>query len=118
MSGTLLYDADCGFCTRSAHWAQTRGATVRPMQAVDLAALGVDAGRALSEVPYRHADGQVTWGAAAIADTLTDCGMPWRAAGLALRTRPAQRLARPVYAAVAANRHRLPGGTAACELPR
>ena len=40
----------------------------------------------------------------------------WRLAGLVLSRPPVLWLARPVYALVAANRHRLPGGTATCRL--
>lgn len=115
--GELLHDADCGFCTRCAAWAARHGARTRPLQSVDLPALGVDADRAVREVPYRHADGRVTWGAAAIADALRDCAPPWWLLGRVLATAPVQAVARPLYAQVAAHRHRLPGGTAACALP-
>ena len=40
----LLYDADCGFCTRSAAWLKGRLPHLRiePLQRADLDALGVD----------------------------------------------------------------------------
>ena len=41
----------------------------------------------------------------------------WRPAGRVLGLRPVTALAWPVYRWVARNRHRMPGGTAACALP-
>ena len=39
----LVYDGDCGFCTRCARWVGTRshGVEVVPWQTLDLAALGL-----------------------------------------------------------------------------
>lgn len=37
MNGQVVYDADCGFCTRVAHWADHDPVS---WQALDLAAVG------------------------------------------------------------------------------
>ncbi len=114
----VLFDADCGFCTRSAGWfARWSRASVEPLQAVDLAALGVDAARAERELPAILVSGQVVYGSDAVAAALASG--PWwaRAAGFVLRLPLIRSLARPVYALVARNRHRLPGGTTFCRLP-
>ncbi len=53
--GLLLYDAECGFCTRAAHWVRRQlpvDVDVLALQSVDLAALGVDPGRAEREIPF------------------------------------------------------------------
>lgn len=88
------------------------------MQSHDLASLGVDAQRAQREVPFVGGDGSVAWGSAAIALSLKRCGMPWTLLGDALRLPLVRAASRAAYALVARNRHRLPGGTDACELPR
>ena len=50
MTGTLVYDADCGFCTRSAELLQQRSdCAVRPWQSLDLAAVGLTQ----ADVTYR-----------------------------------------------------------------
>lgn len=115
--GTLLYDPDCGFCTRAAGWLRGFGTTsaVDPL-APSSADLGVDLDRATREVPFVHDDGRVVYGAAAIAAALVRCRQPWATAGRVLGWAPTQVLARPVYRWVAAHRHRLPGGTASCDL--
>lgn len=115
----LLYDADCGFCTRAAGFAARLGLTAHtaPLQQADLAALGVDPERALVEVPFVDRDGRVVYGAKAIAATLGTGNTFWRAVSRALDSWPVRRLAAVVYRVVARNRHRLPGGTVACELP-
>lgn len=117
-SGNLLYDADCGFCTASANWGVRRGirAEVQPLHTAD-PRWGIDGERAKVEIPFRHDDGLVTWGAAAIADAMVTATGPLRWAGLLLRTRALQFVARPVYRLVAKYRHRLPGGTDQCALP-
>lgn len=75
----LLFDADCGFCSRSAAAMRRLDlrARIEPMQAVDLAALGVDAERARSEIPYVDANG-VRYGADAIAAALGTGPFPSR----------------------------------------
>jgi predicted DCC family thiol-disulfide oxidoreductase YuxK len=116
MRATLLYDADCGFCTRTARWLEARaiGADVIPIGTAHLDL--VDARRAEREVPFVDAAGRVSYGAAAIVAALRHC--PPRFAWVGAVCSP--RLIRPVldaiYAVVARNRHRLPGGTAMCSL--
>jgi predicted DCC family thiol-disulfide oxidoreductase YuxK len=116
----MLNDADCGFCMRTARLVQRLGVDVdsSTVQAADLAALGVDPRRATVEMPYVHPDGQVDYGHRAFASILRTGSFPWRLAGRLLESRPVDPVARRAYAWVAANRHRMPGGTAACELQR
>lgn len=122
---TLLYDPDCGFCTRAAHllagWPVT--CTVAPMTDARLAAHGIDAGRAQREIPFVDDAGRVLFGAAAVAgalrtaDRATPLGAALHAAGVALAAPPLAWVAPPAYRWVADHRHQLPGGTAACALP-
>ncbi len=118
MSDALFYDADCGFCTRSAEFLRARGARceVRPQREHELLERGVDPVRAAREVPFVAAAGGVRWGADAIAAALATCPGAWGLLGRLIGTPPALLLGRPVYAWVAAHRHRLPGGSATCRL--
>lgn len=114
----VLFDADCGFCTRSANWLATwSAASVEPLQAVDLAALGIDATRAESELPAVLVSGDVVYGSDAIAAALASG--PWwaRLAAGVLRLPVLRRVAQASYRWVARHRYQLPGGTAACRLP-
>lgn len=113
-----FYDPDCGFCTSFAQWLARRNpdCEVRPMTPRLLAEFGIDPERATCEVPFLHPDGRVSWGAAAIAAGLQQCPAGWWALGSLIGSAPGQLVARPVYRWVAANRHRLPGGTPACDL--
>lgn len=111
--GRLVYDADCGFCTRSATWLDPDPV---PWHTLDLAAVGVT-----REVADANAgwlvEGRITaLGADAIAAALRARGgiagfMGWMITVPGLRG-----LARLVYPRIAAHRHRLPGGTAACRI--
>ena len=119
MTVTVLYDADCGFCTKCSRWLMRRGAKAdfTPLQAADLAGLGVDAARAQSELPAVLARGDVVYGAAACAAALST-GPRWmRVLSRLLVWPPVAVLAHVGYRLVAAHRHRLPGATESCALP-
>ncbi|MFF3437180.1 DCC1-like thiol-disulfide oxidoreductase family protein [Streptosporangium sp. NPDC002721] len=116
----LVFDGDCGFCTTSVRFAERRvgvRARVVPWQFADLRALGVTRERAEREVLWVAEDGRVSGGAQAVARLLIAAGLPWSPLGFVLRVPPFRWVARGVYRLVAANRHRLPGGTPACALP-
>jgi predicted DCC family thiol-disulfide oxidoreductase YuxK len=128
----FLFDGDCGFCTRSAMFLRrhvSAPARIVPWQTVDLRPLGVTAVQCSEAVQYvspgrvsPSGAPKVTTGPVAIADLLRTATRPrhvgWRLAGTALAVPPVRALAWPVYRWVARHRHQLPGGTAACELPR
>lgn len=118
----LLYDGDCGFCTKAVNTAVRLldpEAVVTPWQFADLEALGVTAERADREVLWiEPATAVVHGGADAVAHLLKQGPRrSWRLAGRAMALPPISWTARLVYRAVAVNRHRLPGGTMACSLP-
>lgn len=130
--GALLYDPDCGFCTRVAGVLQKvlvadRGraagdvtarptVVVVPMTDADLDALGVDAARARCEIPLVLGDGTVVWAAEAIGRALEGAKAPWRWLGRIITAPLIAPLAGRIYAWVAANRYRLPGGSDSCRL--
>jgi predicted DCC family thiol-disulfide oxidoreductase YuxK len=116
VTGTLLFDGDCGFCTTSARLLGrvAPGATVVPWQQANLATLGVRADEAAASVQWVAPDGQVSAGAEAMARLLLDAGRGWAWLGRVMLLPGVRRLAQLGYRIVAANRHRLPGGTPAC----
>lgn len=115
----LLYDADCGFCTRAVGWAPRLrlDLDVRALGTVDLPALGVDPQRARRELPHVMSDGTVTYGHLAVASALLTGPVLARVLGRCVGSRSLDRPAAAVYRWVAAHRHRLPGGRATCVLP-
>ncbi|MBB5111428.1 putative DCC family thiol-disulfide oxidoreductase YuxK [Micromonospora echinospora] len=120
-TSTFVYDGDCAFCTRCAQFIERRiptGARVVPWQFADLAALGLTEAECEEAVQWVGADGSRAAGPDAIARLLGDSGPLWRFAGTGLRLSPVRAAAWPAYRWVARNRHRLPGGTAACALPQ
>ena len=116
--GHLVYDADCAFCTRSASWLDPDAV---PWLTLDLDAVGVDQETADANAGWL-VDGRITaLGAEAIAAALRARGGGARIAGLLLSVPGLRALAGLVYPRIAANRHRMPGGTAAstsCPWPR
>lgn len=115
----LLFDADCAVCTRSARVGMELGlrAAIVPLQSVDLAALGVDAARAVREIPFVDARARVSYGADAIAAALATGGIAGRVASRVMRTPRVRAVAARVYQVIARHRHRLPGSSAACQVP-
>ena len=113
---TLLYDADCGFCTRSARLAARLPwhTSVQPLQSVDLEALGVSAEHAALEIPFVADDLSVHYGHASGGRCVGTGPLPLRLLGRALVSRPVDPVARTAYRWIAAHRSQLPGGTAAC----
>lgn len=119
VSDGLVYDADCGFCTRSARWL-SHGTSWAPVPWQGIEDLG---GLSLTEdmvttAAYWVRDGRVVAaGPSAIAAGLrTHRG--WRRALGAVIDAPVVRpLAAAVYRQVSKNRHAMPGGTDACRLP-
>ncbi|MEV5819163.1 DCC1-like thiol-disulfide oxidoreductase family protein [Micromonospora harpali] len=117
---TFVYDGDCAFCTKCAEFIERRiptRARVLPWQFADLDALGLTEAECTEAVQWVGVDGSRAAGPDAIARLLGDSGPLWRVAGAGLRFPPARAAAWPAYRWVARNRHRLPGGTAACAVP-
>jgi predicted DCC family thiol-disulfide oxidoreductase YuxK len=112
----LLFDGDCGFCTRSADWLRRLNvdADVMPWQFADLAAFGISAEQAKAAVQWVDADGTVRAGHHAIAAALLRGRLPLRILGNLLALPGVSRLAALAYRLVARYRYRLPGGTPAC----
>jgi predicted DCC family thiol-disulfide oxidoreductase YuxK len=117
----FLYDGDCAFCTTCARFIEKRiptSAEVTPWQFSDLDALGVTQADAEAAVQWIAAGERTVAGPEAIARLLVDAGSIWRPLGWVLGLAPVRWVAWPVYRLIARNRHRLPGGTAACSLPQ
>jgi predicted DCC family thiol-disulfide oxidoreductase YuxK len=112
----LLYDGDCAFCTRCAHVLERIGpeAEIVAWQFVDLAELGVTEEQATEAVQLVEIDGTIRSGHEAVAVVLNTSGRLWKLVGHILLLPGISWLAARIYAVVAANRYRLPGGTAAC----
>lgn len=117
---TLVYDGDCAFCTRSvAAIGRLRLAEphVVAWQHAYLDALGLTQRQCEDELQWVRPDGSTDGGAQAVASLLLASGGLWALLGAVLRVPPARWVAALAYRLVAANRHRLPGGTPACALP-
>jgi predicted DCC family thiol-disulfide oxidoreductase YuxK len=113
----LVYDGDCAFCTSCARLLERIGpeAEIVAWQLTDLAGLGLTEEQAAAAVQWVSIDGTVHSGHEAIAATLKSAGGIWKLTGSAILLPGVSWLAAKVYRLVANNRHRLPGGTPACD---
>jgi predicted DCC family thiol-disulfide oxidoreductase YuxK len=117
---TLVFDGDCAFCTRASARARRMlpdDCRVVAWQLADLSAIPVTPARAQREVLWVAPSGRVVGGARAVAGVLRASGGLWSFLGVVLLVPPISWAAQAVYRVVAANRMRLPGGTAACAVP-
>lgn len=116
----VLYDADCGFCAASARAMTGRAfradAEARAFQAVDVGRFGLTVDKCGEKLHVVDRAGRVYAGGAAVAAVLRRSRLPWPAVGWAMGLPGVRVVAEWAYAVVARNRHRLPGGTASCEL--
>lgn len=123
MTPVLVYDGDCGMCTRAASLVSRRlrpsadTYDVEPSQALDLETLGLTAHQCEEALQWVGADGEVSSAQDAVARMLLASRPVLRPAGAALLLPGVNPLAGVVYRWVARNRHLFPGGTAACQLP-
>jgi predicted DCC family thiol-disulfide oxidoreductase YuxK len=113
----LVFDGDCAFCTSSVRVLERIGpdAEIVAWQLADLAELGVTEQQAAAALQWVEVDGTVRSGHEAIAAALGTAGRSWKIAGRILLLPGISSLAARIYRLVAENRHRLPGGTPACE---
>lgn len=116
----LVFDGDCGACTVLAGWA---GRHLRPeaeitsWQQADLSALRLTPEECDAALQWVAADGTISAAQNAVAGLLLASRPFFRPAGHALRMPGVNGLAGAAYRLIARNRHRLPGGTAACAVP-
>lgn len=120
----LVFDGDCAFCTTSAgviaRWLRRSPAdfAIEPWQHLDLAALGLTPAECDEAVRWVSANGIPDAGHVAIARALRASRWWVRPVGVVLLAPGISWVAARAYTWVAANRHRLPGGTPACSLPQ
>lgn len=117
---TFVYDGDCAFCTACARFIDRwipSSARVLPWQFADLDELGLTPAECTEAVQWVGAASDRAAGPDAIARLLAGSNLFWRVPGALLRFPPVRAVAWPAYRWVARNRHRMPGGTAACAVP-
>jgi predicted DCC family thiol-disulfide oxidoreductase YuxK len=117
----LVYDGDCGFCTTSVRLlrrAFSGNYEVVAWQEADLAKLGLSQEQCQEALQWVGPAGERREGAAAFAAVLKSADRAvGRVLGRVFDLPLISGAAESLYALVAANRHRLPGGTPACRLP-
>ncbi len=118
----LVFDGDCAFCTtwvRRLERLLTRFPDAQPHQWIDFAALGLSRHDVTHYVWLLTEDGRRFCGHEAVAALFrAQPGLHWRFLGHLLVTPPFSWAAAVAYAFVARFRHRLPGGTPQCAMPR
>ena len=106
---TLVYDGECGFCTRSARWVERRDRagriSVRPSQEAGLIErLGLSREEADRASWAVEAGGRKFEGAAAINRVFTELGAGWRLLGSLYELAPIRWVEDRYYGRVARRR--------------
>jgi predicted DCC family thiol-disulfide oxidoreductase YuxK len=116
----LIFDGDCAFCSSSARALRKmtkNRVAIEPYQFLDLADYSLTEDQT-SKAVYFVTPTDTFSAAKAIARCLIDARTPWSIAGYLLNIPVVISVGELVYAWVSKNRHRLPGGTPECSLPR
>jgi predicted DCC family thiol-disulfide oxidoreductase YuxK len=118
----IIFDGDCGFCTKVARRIESRLRTpvpVVPWQSIgDLGELGLTVADVTTAMYWVDVYGRTYRGHRAAAQALRRCRGPLPVAGVLLSIPPLSWLGQVGYRVIARNRYRLPGATEACALPR
>jgi predicted DCC family thiol-disulfide oxidoreductase YuxK len=116
----LVFDGQCGFCTRSVEWLMPRvdrPVRYEPYQTADLGRYGLTEAQTARAVWWVAPTGRVHGGAKAVGQALLAVGGPWKLLGWLALLPPTSWLASLVYVLVSRNRRHLPGTTPACRRP-
>jgi predicted DCC family thiol-disulfide oxidoreductase YuxK len=118
-TAVLIFDGDCGFCTNTANYIKANSSVeidVQPWQWLELADYGLTKEQASAKVQM-VVNGKNFAGHKAFAKMLRIQKQWWfKVLGGLMVTPPFSWGARVAYYFVAKYRHKLPGGTPACEL--
>lgn len=122
MQPILIFDGDCGFCTRSVALAARLRAdpadfAIEAYQYLDLAPYSLTNTQCDQALQWVDRAGNSHAAQHAVARLLSACAWYVRPLGGALRLPVINPLAGVVYRWVAAHRGQLPGGTPACAMP-
>lgn len=116
---TLIFDGDCGFCTRCVTWGLrklTAFPNPLPFQAIDPASYGLS-NKDVRKSVWLIAGNTVLSGARAVAWILKgQKNVFWRLLGRFIDWCPIRPIAALGYRLVAINRHRLPGASTECKM--
>lgn len=116
----LVFDGDCAFCTRSVRFVERRirrHPAIRAWQSLDLDSFGLSQAECEEAVQWIGPAGERASAHVAVARTLVHGGKGWAVLGRILLVPGIEAVAGFVYRWIARNRHRMPGGTAQCNLP-
>jgi predicted DCC family thiol-disulfide oxidoreductase YuxK len=118
---TLIFDGDCGFCTSAANQIVKRSKAkivAVPWQFTDLAQYSLTQAQVADQV-YLAIDDENFAGHEAFAMVFrVQPNAFLRFIGKTMMSRYLRWFSMPIYRLVARYRHKLPGGTPACKLPR
>lgn len=115
----LIFDGDCGFCTKTAQWAGRHlgdSAVVDAWQFLNLPSIGLTENDVSSAAWWRDVEGNLYRGHRAVGKALVTCGGAWKIPGWLCLVPPTSWGAALGYRVVAKYRYRLPGGTPACKV--
>ena len=116
----LVFDGDCAFCTRSVRFVEKRirrHPDIRSWQSLDLDSFGLSQAECEEAVQWIGPAGERASAHVAVARTLVHGGKGRAVLGRILLAPGIKVVAGLVYRWIARNRHRMPGGTAQCNLP-
>ena len=115
----VIYDGDCGFCTKSANFGKKRTKKnveyVTSQSIEDLTIYGLTQDDVSKRV-YWVDEKRVVGGSRAVIRAMRQMKLPYQILGMILSVPGLWCLMEPIYNYVAKNRHKLPGSSDSCEI--
>jgi predicted DCC family thiol-disulfide oxidoreductase YuxK len=118
-SGLLIYDGDCGFCSRTAAWLRRRlphGYEVQASQRIDLGSFKLSRREVHEAAYWIDPDGRQYRAHLAIVRALESSGGILGFVATLGRIWPFEPIAERLYFLIARNRHRFPGASDHCRI--
>ena len=116
----LLYDGDCSFCSTTIRFLERSlksHPTMIPFQFTELKPFGLTEEECSAEIKFVNRNGEIFGGSVAFAELFKESAGLFKPLGHLMTIPLISFLGKIIYKRVAANRHSLPGGTAACQMP-
>jgi predicted DCC family thiol-disulfide oxidoreductase YuxK len=119
MTGSVIYDGDCAFCSSAARFAKSKIApnlNYMAYQQTELSNYGLTTAQCETALQFVNSAGKIFTASQAIAQLLLAARFPYSQLGKVLQLPLIRNLAQLGYLMIAKNRHRLPCGTPTCKL--
>lgn len=120
--GLVIYDGDCGFCTKTVirltKCLGKKAPNFSTFQSIDLSEFNLTLDQVQMEMKYVDRNGRIWGGAHAFRNVFKDANGVWLLVAGLMSMPLIKQAASLLYRKIAVNRQKMPGASEACVLPK